>query len=117
MTWWFLSVLALVLGVPLSWWMFYKSVFSSAQTDGATYSYLRTFILIMLHMAWCVWMVLALPNLGSFSGGEHGGIGLCGWFEWEVRTAHTVGASACRGSSKQGSNRSSSSSSLVLTGR
>jgi hypothetical protein len=75
MTWWFLSVLALVLGVPLSWWMFYKSVFSSAQTDGATYSYLRTFILIMLHMAWCVWMVLALPNLGSFSGGEHVGNG------------------------------------------
>uniref|UniRef100_A0A383WI86 Secretory carrier-associated membrane protein n=1 Tax=Tetradesmus obliquus TaxID=3088 RepID=A0A383WI86_TETOB len=69
MTWWFLSVLALVLGVPLSWWLFYKSVFASAQTDGATYSYLRTFILIMLHMAWCVWMVLALPNLGSFSGG------------------------------------------------
>eukprot|EP00882_Tetradesmus_deserticola_P008201 GHRQ01008646.1.p1 GENE.GHRQ01008646.1~~GHRQ01008646.1.p1 ORF type:complete len:299 (+),score=151.90 GHRQ01008646.1:234-1130(+) len=69
LTWWFVSLLALVLGLPLSWWLFYKSVFSSAQTDGATYSYLRTFILVMLHMAWCVWMVLALPNLGSFSAG------------------------------------------------
>jgi hypothetical protein len=89
MTWWFLSVLALVLGVPLSWWMFYKSVFGSAQTDGATYSYLRTFILIMLHMAWCVWMVLALPNLGSFSGGEQ-------------RRQRLLGGTARKGGSKQG---------------
>eukprot|EP00879_Flechtneria_rotunda_P030591 GHRR01033247.1.p1 GENE.GHRR01033247.1~~GHRR01033247.1.p1 ORF type:complete len:356 (+),score=123.81 GHRR01033247.1:287-1354(+) len=67
--WWFLSLLVLVIGVPLSWWLFYKSVFNSAQTDGATYSYMRTFILIIVHLAWCVWMILALPNLGQFSAG------------------------------------------------
>jgi len=69
LTWFFLSVLVLVMGVPLSWWFFYKSLYNSAQTDGATYSYMRSFILIILHGAWCVWMVMALPNLGSFSAG------------------------------------------------
>lgn len=68
--WWFLSVLALVLGGPLSWWLFYKRVFGAAQTDGGTCTYMVTFMFVMLHMAWCVWMVLGLPNLGAFSAGE-----------------------------------------------
>lgn len=48
--WWFLSLLVITLGVPLSWWLFYKSIFNSAQTDGATYSYIRSFMLTLLHM-------------------------------------------------------------------
>jgi hypothetical protein len=70
LNWWFISLLALVMGVPLSWWLFYKGVFNSAQTDGATYSYIRTFLTCMLHLAWCVWMILGVPNLGTFSAGE-----------------------------------------------
>eukprot|EP00878_Enallax_costatus_P030408 GHUV01033103.1.p1 GENE.GHUV01033103.1~~GHUV01033103.1.p1 ORF type:complete len:119 (+),score=19.14 GHUV01033103.1:591-947(+) len=49
--------------------MFYKSQFGSAQTDGATYSYIRSFLLIMIHMAWCVLMLLGIPNITSFSAG------------------------------------------------
>lgn len=48
--WWFLSLLVITLGVPLSWWLFYKSIFRAAQTDGATYSYIRAFMLTLLHM-------------------------------------------------------------------
>jgi len=48
--WWFLSLITITMGLPLSWWLFYKSIFNSAQTDGATYSYIRTFMLILLHM-------------------------------------------------------------------
>lgn len=48
--WWFLSLLVITLGVPLSWWLFYKSIFNAAQTDGATYSYIRSFMLTLLHM-------------------------------------------------------------------
>ena len=70
LNWWFISMLCLVMGVPLSWWLFYKSVFNSAQTDGGTYSYMKTFLLIMIHMAWAAWMVVAAPNLGTFSAGE-----------------------------------------------
>lgn len=69
LNWWFISMLCLVMGVPLSWWLFYKSVFNSAQTDGGTYSYMKTFLLIMIHMAWAAWMVVAAPNLGTFSAG------------------------------------------------
>jgi len=81
LNWWFISLLALVMGVPLSWWLFYKGVFNSAQTDGATYSYIRTFLTYMLHLAWCVWMILAVPHLGTFSAGEarlRGGAGRVG---------------------------------------
>lgn len=67
--WWFLSLITITMGLPLSWWLFYKSIFNSAQTDGATYSYIRTFMLILLHMAWCVWMILGIDNLGEFSAG------------------------------------------------
>lgn len=67
--WWFLSLLTITLGVPLSWWLFYKSIFNSAQTDGKTYSYIRSFMLTLLHMAWCVWMILGIDNLGEFSAG------------------------------------------------
>jgi glucose dehydrogenase len=48
--WWFLSLLVITMGVPLSWFLFYKSLFNSAQTDGATYSYIRSFLLIIIHM-------------------------------------------------------------------
>lgn len=48
--WWFLSLLTITMGVPLSWWLFYKQIFKSAQTDGATYSYICSFLLICLHM-------------------------------------------------------------------
>ncbi|KAF8072366.1 hypothetical protein HT031_000025 [Scenedesmus sp. PABB004] len=66
---WFLSIIALVLGVPLSWLLFYKGVFNAAKTDGATYTYIRVMLTTLLHFAWCVWMVLALQRLGDFSAG------------------------------------------------
>jgi hypothetical protein len=48
--WWFLSLLVITVGVPLSWLLFYKQIFKAAQTDGATYSYICSFLLICLHM-------------------------------------------------------------------
>lgn len=70
LSWFFLAFIVLVLGVPLSWWLFYKSNFNSAQTDGGTYSYIRTFLVTMIHMAWCVLMVLGINNITSFSAGR-----------------------------------------------
>lgn len=29
--WWLFSLLALTMGLPLSWWMYYKSLFRAAQ--------------------------------------------------------------------------------------
>jgi hypothetical protein len=48
--WWFLSLLVLTLGAPLSWWLFYKRLFRAANTDGATYPYILSFLLILVHM-------------------------------------------------------------------
>jgi hypothetical protein len=93
LNWWFISMLCLVMGVPLSWWLFYKSCFNSAQTDGATYSYMKTFLLIMIHIAWAAWMVIAAPNLGTFSAGE----GLEGWglAAWDFLTESWLGLQPC----------------------
>lgn len=43
------------------------------QTDGSTYAYMRSVLCILINIAWCVWMVLALNGLGEFSGGEAAG--------------------------------------------
>ncbi|KAI8466091.1 MAG: scamp family-domain-containing protein [Monoraphidium minutum] len=69
LTWWLFSLIALSLGLPLSWWMYYKSLFRAAQTDGATYPYIRSGLCTLINIAWCVWMVLGLSGLGEFSGG------------------------------------------------
>jgi hypothetical protein len=31
LTWWLISLLALVMGVPLSWWLYYKSLFRASR--------------------------------------------------------------------------------------
>lgn len=82
--WWFLSLLAMVVGIPLSWLLWYKSLWGSANTDGATYSYMKTFLLILIHIAWCAWMIVAVPGVGSFSAGEAGGVTGKG-FGWSVQ--------------------------------
>ncbi|GBF90710.1 hypothetical protein Rsub_03011 [Raphidocelis subcapitata] len=69
LTWWLVSFIALILGVPLSWGMYYKSLCRAANTDGALYPYLRSALTILINVAWCVWMVLGLNKLGEFSGG------------------------------------------------
>ncbi|KAI8465734.1 MAG: hypothetical protein J3K34DRAFT_486714 [Monoraphidium minutum] len=69
LTWWLFSLIALTMGAPLSWLMYYKSLFGAAQTDGATYPYMRSGLCILINIAWCVWMVLGLNGLGEFSGG------------------------------------------------
>lgn len=67
--WWLIALIAFLIGVPASWWGWYKSIYRLAQTDGATYAFFRTLILIFLNIAWCVWMVLAIDGLGDFSAG------------------------------------------------
>lgn len=73
LTWWLFSLIGFVLGIPLSWWLYYKSLFNAAQTDGATYPYMRSVLTILINIAWCVWMVLGINGMGEFSGGEHRG--------------------------------------------
>ncbi len=60
--WWLVALLAFVIGVPASWMLWYKSLFAAARTDGATYSYMKTFLLIFVQIVWCAWMIVAIPG-------------------------------------------------------
>ena len=60
------------MGVPLSWWLFYKQIFKAAQTDGATYSYICSFLLICLHM-------VRGECCGLDGGKQEGGGAACYW--------------------------------------
>ncbi len=60
--WWLVALLAMVLGIPGSWYLWYKSLFGSARTDGSTFSYMKTFLLIFVQIVWCGWMVAAIPG-------------------------------------------------------
>jgi hypothetical protein len=69
LSWWLISLVAVCLGVPGSWLLWYKQLWSAANSNGSTYAYARELILILLNIAYCVWSVIAAKGLGDFSAG------------------------------------------------
>lgn len=67
--WFFLATIASVLGLPLSFLMWYRNVYYATKTDGATFTYIKTMFYIVVHIAWCVWTLLGIPGLGDFCAG------------------------------------------------
>ncbi|GLC34615.1 hypothetical protein PLESTB_001242100 [Pleodorina starrii] len=67
---WFLALLYLICGVPLSWWLWYKRLYNGAKNDSAL-SYVWFFVWFAVHTAFCIWATIAVPfsaNQWSFAG-------------------------------------------------
>ncbi|GIL45488.1 hypothetical protein Vafri_2714 [Volvox africanus] len=67
---WFLALLYLICGVPLSWWLWYKRLYNGAKADSA-FSYVWFFLWFGIHTAFCIWAAIAVPfsaNQWSFAG-------------------------------------------------
>lgn len=67
--WWFLATVIWFTGVPGSFFLWYRSLYYAAKTDGSTWSYMKSLLFVVVHLAWSVWMILAIPGLGDFSAG------------------------------------------------
>ncbi|EFJ49365.1 hypothetical protein VOLCADRAFT_80622 [Volvox carteri f. nagariensis] len=67
---WFLALVYLITGVPLSWWLWYKRLYNGAKADSA-FSFIWFFIWFAVHTAFCTWAAIAFPfsaNQWSFAG-------------------------------------------------
>lgn len=67
---WFLNLTYFVLGVPLSFWMWYWRLYNGVKSDRA-FSYVGFFIGYLIHVAYCIWAAIAIPILAarwSFAG-------------------------------------------------
>ncbi|GIL82921.1 hypothetical protein Vretimale_8427 [Volvox reticuliferus] len=67
---WFLALLYLICGVPLSWWLWYKRLYNAAKADSA-FSFVWFFLWFGIHTAFCIWAAIAVPfsvNQWSFAG-------------------------------------------------
>jgi secretory carrier-associated membrane protein len=69
LTWWLISVLALCLGVPGSWLLWYKCLWSAANSNGGTYAFARELILLLINVAWCVLCIVAPRGIADWSAG------------------------------------------------
>ncbi len=69
--------MASVLGLPLSFLMWYRNVYYATKTDGATFTYIKTMFYICVHMAWSVWTLLGIPGLGGWRQEAAGAVLLC----------------------------------------
>lgn len=67
--WFFLATIASVIGLPLSFLMWYRGLYFASKTDGASFSYIKTMLYMCIHLAWCVWTLLGIPGLGDFCAG------------------------------------------------
>lgn len=67
---WFLGLVYLICGIPLSWWLWYKRLYNGAKAD-STLGFLGFFLWFALHCAFCIWAAIAVPfsaNSWSFAG-------------------------------------------------
>jgi hypothetical protein len=69
LSWWLISLVAVCLGAPGSWLLWYKQLWSAANSNGSTYAYARELVLLLLNVAFAVWMIIAAKGLGDFSAG------------------------------------------------
>ncbi|KAG2435137.1 hypothetical protein HXX76_007222 [Chlamydomonas incerta] len=67
---WFLGLLYMLLGIPLSWWLWYKRLYNGAKVDSAL-GFVWFFVWFAVHTAFCIWAAIAVPfsaNQWSFAG-------------------------------------------------
>lgn len=67
---WFLALLYFVLGVPLSFWLWYLRLYNGCKQD-STLGFLGFFIWFAVHTCFCIWAAIAVPfsaNQWSFAG-------------------------------------------------
>lgn len=69
LSFWLISLVAVCLGAPGSWLLWYKQLWSAANSNGSTYAYARELVLLLLNVAFAVWMIIAAKGLGDFSAG------------------------------------------------
>ena len=64
LSWWLISLVAVCLGVPGSWLLWYKQLWSAVNSNGSTYAFARELVLLLLNAGACV-PPLASPRLAS----------------------------------------------------
>ncbi|GAX82412.1 hypothetical protein CEUSTIGMA_g9840.t1 [Chlamydomonas eustigma] len=62
---WFLSIFFAVLGIPLSFWGWYLSIYDAAAQD-STFGYVKFFLCFAINCLWCIWCAVG-PQLGAAS--------------------------------------------------
>lgn len=58
----FLATLVAVVGIPFTWKGWYRGLYRASQTDGSFTAYMRVFILLSVHVVWCIWTIIAPPG-------------------------------------------------------
>ncbi|GFR40154.1 hypothetical protein Agub_g710 [Astrephomene gubernaculifera] len=61
---WFLALLYIICGVPLSWWLWYKRLYNGAKSD-STFGFVWFFLWFLVHTAYCTWAAIAMPFSAS----------------------------------------------------
>lgn len=52
-----LAVLYMLLGIPLSWWLWYKRLYGAAKADSA-FGFVWFFVWFAVHTAFCIWAAI-----------------------------------------------------------
>jgi hypothetical protein len=42
-----------------------RNFYFASKTDGASFSYIKTMLYMVIHIGWCVWTLLGIPGLGE----------------------------------------------------
>lgn len=61
---WFLAIVYLLLGLPLSFFLWYRRLYNGSKADSA-FGYLGFFIMYLIHIAFCIWAAVAIPIAAS----------------------------------------------------
>jgi len=65
----FVAVIATGIGLPLSFFFWYRRLYYAAQTDGNVFKYVMFLLLAFLHLLWCFWVIASVPGIGKSSAG------------------------------------------------
>ena len=66
---WFFATLVSSLGIPLSFFLWYRALYRAAQTQGSTLAYGKFFLHWLVHMVWTVWTLVAAPTVADYCAG------------------------------------------------
>jgi hypothetical protein len=61
----FICSIASVIGLPLSFFLWYRSLYFAAQSDGSVWRYTKTFMYMLLQLAWAAIVIISPPFIGK----------------------------------------------------
>lgn len=65
----FICTIATVIGIPMSFFLWYRSLYFASQTDGSVWRYTKTFMYMIIQLAWAAIVIVSPPVIGEYNAG------------------------------------------------